>query len=55
MKKIIVLFCLLTFSVTGFAQGLGLPDNSAVKPARASKTNTSYAAIVTYRSHSENL
>lgn len=55
MKKILVLFCLLIFSVTGYAQGLGLPDNSAVKPARAVKINTSYTAVVTYPSHSEDV
>jgi len=55
MKKIIVLFCLLTFSATGYAQGLGLPDNSALKPARALKINTSYTAVVTYPSHSEDV
>ena len=55
MKNIIVLFCILTFSAAGYAQGLGLPDNSAGKPVRAAKRNTSYTASVTYPSHSEDV
>ena len=53
MKKLALLLCLSAFTLTSYAQGLGLPDNSASKPARAAKTNTSYAAVVTYPSHSE--
>lgn len=55
MKKLVLLLCLSVLTLTSYAQGLGLPDNSASKPARAAKTNTSYAAVVTYPSHSENL
>lgn len=55
MKKLTVLLCLSTLALTSYAQGLGLPDNSASKPIRAAKTNTSYAAVVTYPSHSENI
>lgn len=53
MKKSALLFCLLTIALTSYAQGLGLPDNSANKPTRAVTTNTSYTALVTYPSHSE--
>ncbi len=55
MKKLALLLCLSALTLTGNAQGLGLPDNSASKPAQAAKTNTSYSAVVTYPSHSENV
>lgn len=55
MKKLALLLCLSALTLAGYAQELGLPDNSAAKPARAAKINTSYAAIVCYPSHSEDL
>ena len=57
MKKILITIALgiLLIPVSLFGQGLGLPDNSAHKPAWAARTSTSYSAIISYPTHSEEI
>ena len=43
MKKLVTILCLLALSLTSYAQGLGLPDNSASKPGRRFGIPNDYA------------